>query len=70
MIVDGEVVWQSEQGAESMFHYQAGLRFLGLEQTMRAKLDSFVIETIENRLLSLGVNALDSDFVRREQLIL
>jgi hypothetical protein len=69
--VESQVVWYSNGGAaQSGPRYRMGVRFLGLESDDRAKMDAFVIENIENRILSLRADALSPDFVQREQLAL
>jgi hypothetical protein len=69
--VEGQVVWQSNGGpAQSVPRYRMGVQFLGLEEEEQGKLDSYVVETIEDRILSLPAEAMSQDFVRREKLAL
>jgi Tfp pilus assembly protein PilZ len=69
--VEGEVVWYSNGGiSKSGRRYRMGVRFIDLEEDEKTKLDSFVIENIENRILSLRSDALSPDFVQRERLVL
>ena len=69
--VESEVVWHANGGkAGSGSRYHMGVRFIGLEESDSTKLDSFVVENIETRILSLRADALNPDFVRREQLAL
>jgi Tfp pilus assembly protein PilZ len=69
--VEGKVVWHSNGGAEqSAPRHRMGVRFVGLEKDEQTQLDSYVVETIENRILSLRAEALSPDFVRRERLTL
>ena len=66
--VQGDVVWQRSGSPDSDPRYQMGIRFVGLEKNDWTKLDSFVVENIEHRILSLRENALQPEFVQREQL--
>ena len=69
--VEGEVVWYSNGGVtQSGPGYRMGVRFVGLEKEEGDKLDSYVVENIENRIQSLRADALSPDFVQREQLAL
>jgi hypothetical protein len=71
LLTDGDVVWHTNKGpTESQSLHRMGIQFVGLEKDDRDKLDAFIIESIETRLLSLPPHALDPDFVRREQLAL
>ncbi len=68
---ESEVVWLADQGSSDMtFRYQLGARFLDLRYTERNSLDRFVVDSLENKLLSLSRDALDPEFLRREQIIL
>lgn len=66
--VNGDVVWQRNGGPETGPRYQLGIRFVGLEKNDWAKLDSYVVENIEHRILSLRADALHPEFVQAEQL--
>jgi hypothetical protein len=68
--VDGEVVWHRNGERQTGRRYRMGVRFTGLETDDWARLDAYVIESIENRLLSLRADALSSEFVSREKLAL
>ena len=68
---EGEIVWLADQGSSDMtFRYKLGARFLDLGYTERNSLDYFVVDSLENKLLSLSRDALDPEFLRREQIIL
>jgi hypothetical protein len=68
---DSEVAWLDDQGpSDTTFRYKIGIRFLALGESERNSLDSFVVDTLENKLLSLSRDALDPEFLRREQLVL
>jgi hypothetical protein len=68
---DSEVVWSADRGdSEITFRYKLGIRFLSLQEPEREKLDSFVVDCLENKLLSLGRDTLDPEFLRREQITL
>jgi hypothetical protein len=68
---EGQVVWKAEsRGSNGTFRYRMGIQFLGLEESEHESLDSFVVDSIENKLLSLSRDALDSDFIRNENLSL
>ncbi len=66
--VEGDVVWQRNGGPEVGPRYQMGIRFVSLEKNDWTKLDSYVVENIEHRILSLRADALQPEFVQREQL--
>jgi hypothetical protein len=70
-VTRGEVVWQADQGeAMGRRRHQMGVKFTGLENTIRTRLDTFVVETLENQIMSLPADMLDETFISREQLIL
>ena len=52
------------------FRYKMGAGFRDLGHTERNCLDYFVVDSLENKLLSLSRDALDPEFLRREQIIL
>ena len=69
----GDVVWRGVPGSAQSklaFPHRMGICFVALPETGTAKLDSFVVETLEQKLLALDPTSLDADFVRREGLIL
>ncbi len=70
--VDGEVAWRTEflEGEERELQHRMGIRFLEVPKHTEARLDDFVVETLENQLLSLDPSTLDPDFVQKEQLVL
>jgi hypothetical protein len=66
---EGVVVWCMDAGQRtSTLAFRHGIQFsrLGSEETR--SLDSFVVDSLEAKLLSLRRDALDPDFVHREQL--
>jgi hypothetical protein len=68
---ESEIVWLADQGNSDMtFRYKLGARFLDLGHTERNSLDYFVVDSLENKLLSLSRDALDPEFLRREQIVL
>ncbi len=68
---ESEVVWLVDQGVSDLsFRYKMGARFLDLGHTERTSLDYFVVDSLENKLLSLRRDALDPEFLRREQIVL
>ncbi len=68
---EGDVVWHGvPDSAQSMLAHRMGICFVALPETGTAKLDSFVVEILEQKLLALDPMSLDADFVRREGLIL
>ncbi len=68
---EGDVVWHGvPDSAQSMLAHRMGICFVALPETGTAKLDSFVVEILEQKLLALDPTSLDADFVRREGLIL
>jgi hypothetical protein len=71
MLVNSEVVWSTDQGvSDTTFRCRMGVRFLDLGEVERESLDSFVVDCIENKLLSLRRDVLDPEFIRREQITL
>jgi hypothetical protein len=70
--VNGEVVWRTEflEGEERDLQHRMGIRFLDVPEKTEARLDDFVVETLENQLLSLDPRTLDPGFVEKEQLVL
>ncbi len=68
---ESEIVWLVDQGgSELTFRYKMGARFLDLGHTERNSLDYFVVDSLENKLLSLRRDALDPEFLLREQIVL
>jgi hypothetical protein len=68
-MTDGEVVWSAESGSfDKIWRYKVGIRFVNLSESVRQRLDSFVVETLEKQLLALDPNKLDPHFVHREKL--
>lgn len=63
---EGEVVWLGDRGSGNGYRYRMGIRFVAIKDSTRMSLDSFVVESLENQLLSLDRSALDEEFVRRE----
>jgi hypothetical protein len=69
IVTQGDVVWQATGvPTESGPRCRMGFCFATLENTIRNKLDSYVVESIKKRLLSLPVNKLAPEFLSREQL--
>ena len=55
---DGQVVWVSDSGGSNgTFRFRMGIQFLGLEASEHESLDSFVVDSLENKLLSLSRDA-------------
>ncbi|MGH9390984.1 MAG: hypothetical protein ACRD1Z_15310, partial [Vicinamibacteria bacterium] len=68
---EGRVAWRSEGSrASDSFRYRLGIQFKGLGPSEEQTLDSFVVDSLETKLLCLGKDSLDRDFLRREQLTL
>jgi hypothetical protein len=68
---DGKVVWRTDVGkSNGSFRYRFGVQFLKLGPAEERTLDSFVVDSIETKLLCLGRESLDSEFIRREQISL
>lgn len=68
---EGKVVWRKELGrSNESFRYRIGVQFLGLGPAEERKLDSFVVDSLETKLLSLERESIDPDFARREGLSL
>ncbi len=68
---EGRVAWRSEGSqANDSFRYRLGVEFKGLGPDEERTLDSFVVDSLETKLLCLGRESLDPEFMRREQLSL
>jgi hypothetical protein len=68
---EGRVVWRSEaNGANDSFRYRMGVEFKGLAAEAERTLDSFIVDSLETKLLCLGRESLDPEFMRRESLSL
>ena len=71
MAADSEVVWFADRGdSDITFRYKLGIQFRSLREPELENLDSFVVDCLENKLLSLGRDALDPAFLSREQITL
>ena len=71
MATNGEVVWLADRGSSGVsFRYKFGTRFLSLQEPEQQTLDSFVVDSLENKLLSLGRDSLDPAFLSREGITL
>ncbi len=71
LVVPGEVVWSSGLSTpHSSFHNRVGVKFSRLQQADQDKLDSFVIDVLEKRLVAFDPALLGPDFVHREHLVL
>jgi hypothetical protein len=68
---EGRVAWRSEGNRTSdSFRYRLGVEFRGLGPDEERTLDSFVVDSLETKLLCLGRESLDPEFMRKEQLAL
>jgi PilZ domain len=68
---EGRVVWRTElTTSNGTFRYRSGVQFLSLGPTEERKLDSFVVDSLETKLLSLSRESLDPEFVSRERIAL
>jgi hypothetical protein len=68
---EGKVVWRSDMGTSSGgLRYRLGVQFRKLGTAEESALDSFVVDSIETKLLCLGRESLDSEFIKRERLSL
>ena len=71
LVVPGEVIWSLElRTPESSFQDKMGVKFSRLQKADRDKLDSFVIDVLEKRLVDFDPALLGPDFVHREHLVL
>ena len=67
----GRVAWRTEGGqTNESFRYRMGVEFQGLGPEEERTLDTFVVDSLETKLLCLGRSSLDADFMRRERLSL
>ena len=63
----GSVRWQIDRGASNgSFRYNTGVQFSHLDAAAEQNLDAFVVDCLEAKLLCLGKESLDPDFLRRE----
>jgi c-di-GMP-binding flagellar brake protein YcgR len=68
---EGRVAWRSEGNrAGDSFRYRLGVEFRSLGPDEERTLDSFVVDSLETKLLCLGRESLDPEFLRKEQLAL
>lgn len=68
---EGRVAWRSEGShSNDSFRYRLGVEFEGLSPDEERTLDSFVVDSLETKLLCLGRESLDADFLRRERVAL
>lgn len=67
---EGRVAWRSEGKANDSFRYRLGIQFKGLGPEEERTLDTFVVDSLETKLLCLGRESIDPEFMRREQLAL
>ncbi len=68
---EGRVAWRTEGGGTNeSFRYRLGVQFRGLGPNEERTLDSFVVDSLETKLLCLGRESLDAEFMRRERLAL
>jgi hypothetical protein len=68
---EGKVVWRSEvEKANGHFRFRFGVQFQSLGPAEERTLDSFVVDSLETKLLCLARQSLDSEFIRREQISL
>jgi len=66
---EGRVAWRSEGSrTNECFRYRLGVEFKGLGPEEERTLDSFVVDSLETKLLCLGREFLDPDFLRKERL--
>lgn len=67
----GRVRWQRDLGkTNGSFRFHTGVQFCDLGALEEQNLDAFVVECLEAKLLCLGRESLDPDFLRREGLAL
>jgi len=68
---EGRIAWRSEGSrTNESFRYRLGVQFRGLGPEEERTLDSFVVDSLETKLLCLGRESLDPDFLRKERLAL
>lgn len=68
---EGRVVWRLEgSGTSESFRYRMGVQFKGLRPEEERTLDSFVVDSLETKLLCLGRESLAPEFVQKERLAL
>jgi len=66
---DGAVVWGADSGSSNgTFRYRMGVQFDGLGPKEEERLDAYVVDSLETKLLSIARDSLSADFVARERL--
>ncbi|GMR22614.1 MAG: hypothetical protein BMS9Abin37_0976 [Acidobacteriota bacterium] len=68
---NGAIVWSVDSGSGSgTFRYRMGVQFAGLGAKEEERLDAYVVDSLETKLLSVARDSLPADFVAREHLAL
>lgn len=68
---EGAVVWRADSGSSNgTFRYRMGVEFDGLGAREEERLDAYVVDSLETKLLSVSRDVLDAGFVAREHLAL
>lgn len=67
---EGRVAWRSQGGESDSYRFRLGVEFKGLGPAEERTLDSFVVDSLETKLLCLGRESLDPEFLQRERLSL
>ncbi|HEY7820265.1 MAG TPA: PilZ domain-containing protein, partial [Vicinamibacteria bacterium] len=65
---EGRVAWRADCRAEDSYRFRLGVEFRGVGAEEDRTLDSFVVDTLESKLLCLGRDSLDADFLKKESL--
>jgi hypothetical protein len=64
----GRVRWQADRGkGDGTFRYRAGVQFIDLGEAEARTLDAFLVDSLETKLLCLGRESLDPEFLRKER---
>lgn len=67
---EGQVVWNADTGkSNGTFRYRMGTQFIQLGNDDAKRLETLVIDNLENKLLSLRPESLSADFVKREGIV-
>ena len=68
---NGAIMWSADSGSgNGTFRYRMGVQFAGLGAKEEGRLDAYIVDSLETKLLSVARDSLPADFVAREHLAL
>jgi hypothetical protein len=65
---EGRVAWRTDSRADDSYRFRLGIEFRGVSAEEDRTLDSLVVDTLESKLLCLGRDSLDPEFLAKESL--